>query len=100
MLVYIVEGGERMRAHDGTCYIYSDGAFTNFTGIVTEATLMRIGSYMLRLEGLCRLLDGRTTRKDEDVLEAIDKAVRDLCAGTEKEAVSYTHLTLPTICSV
>ena len=60
-IIYAIEGDRFLRAHNGTLYLYTDGAWLPFSGIFPVSVVMRV----------------------RDVLHDV-------------EAVSYTHLTLPT----
>lgn len=71
MLLQIVEGGCRLRAHDGVCYFYRNGAWQPFRGVMPEATLNRVKKFMLTLEGLFRSMQRNSPRTDSAVLDAI-----------------------------
>ena len=86
-LLYIIAGGHYLRAHSGTAYYYSNGAFRPFLGVPPQTVLARVKEYLLRLEGLFRSLRKETKRSEgTPLLDAIDTAIAD-CGGP-RECVS------------
>ncbi len=78
LLLWIIEGGRYMRAHDGTCYFYhDDGAFQMYRGVPPESTFSRVKSFLLELEGLFRLLPRDVKRTDEELLTAISASMEN-----------------------
>ncbi len=72
MLVWIIEGGHRLRVHKGVCYMYNEcGAFDAYKGTPPECTFFRVKEFLLCLEGLFRLLPRDLSRDDRSVLTAI-----------------------------
>ena len=69
-IIYAVEGGDHMRAHNGTLYLYSNGAWAPFSGVFPVAVLTRMRCVLLRLEGLVRLFRD-VPRTSEGVLTAM-----------------------------
>ena len=65
-----------MRAHNGHCYLYCDGAFQPYKGIPPEATFGRVKEFLLRLEGLFRPLPGDVKREDDKLLDAISDVMQ------------------------
>jgi hypothetical protein len=42
-LLWVIEGEDRLRVHNGTCYFYNEqGAFTAYKGIPPESTFSRV----------------------------------------------------------
>ncbi len=77
LLLYIIEGERFLRVHKGIAYFYhGDGAFQPFKGVPPEATFGRVKLFLLRLEGLFRLLPESTRRDDDGLLEDIDRSVQ------------------------
>jgi len=75
-LLYIIEGGTYLRAHSGTCFYYSNGAFRPFTGVPPQGVLSRVKDYLLQLEGLYRSLPPKTQRSEGiDLLTTIDRCM-------------------------
>ncbi len=73
LLLWLIEGDDYLRAHDGAAYLYhNDGAFVAYRGIPPESTFGRVKAYLLRLEGLFRLLPRDVKRVDEDLLNAFN----------------------------
>jgi len=84
LLLYIMEGSRYMRVHRGVAYFYhEDGAFQPFKGVPPEATFGRVKEYLLRLEGLFRLLPAGVRREDDTLLAAIDRCVRQSAGVNE-----------------
>jgi len=72
LLLWVIEGGDYIRAHGGSCYMYhDDGAFQTYKGIPPESTFGRVKEFLLRLEGLFCLLPKDTKRSDVELLQAI-----------------------------
>jgi len=86
-LLYIIEGEQYLRAHAGQCYMYRNGAFTQFNGVPSQTMLARIKKFFLELEGLFRCIHKDTERTDDELLAAIDKAI-DLYGGALVDYVS------------
>ena len=53
MLLHISESSNRMRAHDGQCFVYKDGSLVLFAGVISQGTLQRTRCFMKQLEGIC-----------------------------------------------
>ena len=70
LLTHIVEGGRHMRAHAGACYLYQNGSWRPFKGVIPEATMARIKKFTLQLEGFYRLVSPDTPRTDNSILQA------------------------------
>jgi hypothetical protein len=71
----VVEGEEFMRAHNGAAYLYDNiGAFVCYKGIPPESTFGRVKRFLLRLEGLLRLLSRDVRRQDSALLRAIHES--------------------------
>ena len=78
LLLWVIEGDYFMRIHDGSAFMYTnDGAFVAYNGIPPEATFGRVKRFLLRLEGLFRLLPRDVPRKDQALLEGIDTTVNN-----------------------
>ncbi len=72
MLLHLIEGGSRIRAHNGVCHFYSaDGSWSMYPGVIPQSTLARVKSYLLRLEGLFRAMDTDTERSEEKLIDAV-----------------------------
>ena len=69
-ILYSVEGRDYMRAHNGTLFLYDNGAYSPFVGIFGVSTLGRVRRVMQRVEGLLRLLDRGVHRARQSVLHA------------------------------
>ena len=80
LLVYIMECTRYLRVHRGIAYFYhEDGAIQPFKGVSPEATFGRVKQFLLRLEGLFRLLPASTRREDKalfDAMAAVAKSMR------------------------
>ena len=83
-MLYAVEGGRTLRAHSGTCYMYSDGAWRPFQGVLSEGVLSRMKATLLWVEGLFRTLPDQTLRNKAGLLAAIaDSVARARSAGDD-----------------
>ena len=69
-ILYCIEGGRYMRAHNGTLFLYDNGAYKPFVGIFSVSTLTRVRKVLLRVEGLLRLLGRHVSRTQTSVLNA------------------------------
>ena len=74
--LFLAQGEEFLRAHDGQTYIYMDGAFTVFSGLIPESLLTRCNAYAQRVEGAlwCIGRRGVKSRDDLSILEALNEA--------------------------
>ena len=75
-IIYAIEGGECMRAHNGTLYLYSNGGWLPFSGVFPVSTMSRVRRVLLRAEGALRLF-GNAPRTEDGVLRAIDGTLRN-----------------------
>ena len=80
MLLHIAETSYRMRAQQGQCWVYKDGAMVLFPGIVSQGTLQRVRCFMKQLEGILKFLpDQREFPSEEALLEHINQVFVRLC---------------------
>ena len=73
LLFYLMEGDNRIRAHNGTLYTYSGGVWKQFSGLISDAALGRTKAFLLHLEGLFRLLPKKVVRARHTTLSAVLK---------------------------
>ena len=76
-VIHAIEGDRFLRAHNGTLYLYADGAWRAFCGIFPVSVLTRVRRVLLLVEGFLRTLPANTPRTDVGVL----KALREATAG-------------------
>ena len=55
-LLWIMEGQTYLRCHRGSAFMYHDGAFQIYRGMISESTLTRVKDMLWELEGLFRLM--------------------------------------------
>ena len=73
-LIWIIEGERFLRAHRGVCYLYHDsGAFEAFNGVPPESTFHRLKNFLLKLEGMFRLMSVDVQRSDSGVLREMSR---------------------------
>ena len=65
-MLYVIEGGTHLRAHNGQVYTYTDGSWNTYEGLISEGTMARCSTYPLRLEGLFRAVAARSEIKREE----------------------------------
>ena len=56
VMLYIAEGTDRIRCHDGEAHMYNNGAHVVFNGLVSQGALKRVRMFMKLLEGLFKAL--------------------------------------------
>lgn len=88
LLLYIVEGQEHMRAHNGVLYTYKHGAWVPWTGVTSDAAITRVHQFFAHLEGAFRAVPPRTKRSEADLLRELLKLVSKSTAATEEELLS------------
>lgn len=72
MLLYLIEGGTYLRAHNGQCYAFSAfGHWERYSGLVPQSTLARTKRFLLRLEGLFSKFEDRLDRSPEAIIGAV-----------------------------
>ena len=78
--LYISAGEDYLRANDGHMYLYDDGAFSIFTGVITESLLSRCKIYGQEAEGAlwCLGRRGLLSRRPTDILCALNSAFVDI----------------------
>ena len=65
-----------------------------------DVVLAEAGSNKIAVIKEVRTITGLGLKEAKDLVEGAPKPLKQGVAKAEAEAVSYTHLTLPTICSV
>ena len=75
--LYAVEGGRTLLAHTGNCYMYSDGAWRPFQGVLSAGVLSRIMATLCWVERLFQTLPDHTARRKEDMIAAVAESVGD-----------------------
>ena len=56
IMLYLSEGTDRIRCHDGEAHVYKNGAHVSFDGLVGQGTLKRLRSFVKLLEGVFKSL--------------------------------------------
>ena len=76
-MLYVIDGGTHLRAHNGQVFTYADGSWNAYEGLISEGTMARCSTYLLRLEGLFRTIAARSEikREEEDLIDAIASAL-------------------------
>ena len=64
-LIWAIEGDRFLRAHNGTLYLYVDGAWRAFSGIFPVSVITRVRLVLQYAEGFLRLLPANTPRTEE-----------------------------------
>ena len=77
-IIYAIEGGEWMRSHNGTLFLYANGAWRPFIGVFPVSTMSRVRRVLLRAEGLLKVI-GNAPRTAEGVLLAV-RSTLETCA--------------------
>ena len=97
VLLWIIEGEQFMRCHDGNLYFFHLGAFALHKGVPPQGTLARCKRFFVQLEGLFRQMGGAKLTTDEDVLnvvqdllEAVNNSARQLL--NECEDAAFGHI--------
>lgn len=101
-LIWMIEGDRYIRAHRGVCYLYhSDGAFDPYNGVPPESTFYRLKKFLLKLEGLFRLMSPATDRSDAAIHREIVRLlaefnnVREFLEACEDTAVMADTTAMP-----
>ena len=91
LIVWILEGGHRIRSHDGFCYIYhDDGAFQEYRhGVTPEATIGHLKDQLRTVEGIFRRLPKNTDRDEQVIIREIAELLR--LAGSEGALIKSCH---------
>ena len=74
-IIHAIEGDKYLRAHNGTLYLYSDGAWKSFCGIFPVSVLTRVRRVLSLVEGFLRLLPAGTPREESAVLDALEASI-------------------------
>ena len=67
VMLYIAEGTDRIRCHDGEAHMYNNGAHVRFNGLMSQGTLKRVRSFMKLMEGLFKSLPKQAALPETDV---------------------------------
>ena len=102
LLLHIVEGQNRVRAHEGVCWFYGPyGSRDLFQGTIPEGALVRARGFLLCLEGLLRSFQGQVPRTEEGVMTAVEAAFAEdnvLVLNTGATGSATEHCTMLVIC--
>ncbi len=90
MFLHLIEGHDRIRAHNGCIFTYGDGSWDMFNGVVPEATLLRVKQYLLHLEGLFVMLADSKDHidKDDKLMSTIKAIIDDLALNNASEVLA------------
>ena len=79
-LLHLIDGGRQIRAHNGSIFMYQDGAWQLFNGVVPESLLLRFRRFLLRLEGMFLVLAEKNDRleSERELLAAVAAAVGEM----------------------
>ena len=71
-MLYVIEGGTHLRAHNGQVFTNTDGSWNAYGGLISEGAIARCD-----LEGLFRAIAARSEikREEEDLIDAIASAL-------------------------
>ena len=79
-LLHLIDGGRQIRAHNGSIFMYQDGAWQLFNGVVPEWLPLRFRRFLLRLEGMFLALAEKNDRleSERELLAAVAAAVGEM----------------------
>ena len=88
--LYLALGGSYLRSHRGQTFIYEDGAFRLFNGVVPEYMVSRCKEYAECVEGgmWCIGKRGDTSRSEADIFAATDRAYKCISAEEDSNAIA------------
>ena len=86
-IIYSIVGDESLRSHNGTLYLYANGAWQPFNGVFPVAIMSKVRLVLARVEGLVRLFRD-VPRTTDGVLEAMTS----LLSSVGTAAQWYTRL--------
>ena len=100
MLLWIIEGEQFMRCHDGNLYFFHLGAFALHKGVPPQGTLARCKRFFLQLEGLFRLMGNAKLTSDNDVLSVVQDLLQTMNNSAkhllnECEDAAFGHIPRP-----
>ena len=77
--LYLAQGGEYLRSHDGQTYLYGDGAFFVFNGLLPESLLSRCKIFAQCVEGALWCISSRGVQERGEMAcgKAIDESYRN-----------------------
>ena len=80
-------GGTLLRTHGGQTFLYEDGAFRLFVGVVPEYMISRCKVYAECVEGgmWCIWNRGDTSRAEEDIFAAMDRVYLSISRSDEQQ---------------
>ena len=76
-MLYVIEGGTHLRAHNGQVFTYTDGSWNTYEGMISEGTMARRSTYLLRLDGLLRAMAARSgiKREEKALIDSISRVL-------------------------
>jgi len=78
-----------LRAHSGSLYVYSDGSWVKFSGVIPERVVERITKFYMTIEGLFLEVGKVNPNVDDDqkLLDSINQVFTDSTANNDDELV-------------
>ena len=77
----LAQGDKYMRAHAGQTYLYDNGAFQLYKGVMPESVISRCRRYAECVEGRLWTMSKRCkSRSEKDILDAADRTYRAISA--------------------
>ena len=79
--LHLAQGDKYMRAHAGQTYLYDNGAFQLYKGVMPESVISRCRRYAECVEGCLWTMAKRCkSRSEKDLLESVDRTYRAISA--------------------
>ena len=79
--LHLAQGDNMMRAHDGNTFLYENGAFRLFKGIIPESTIQRCADFSSYVEGCLWCIEQSCKSRSElDIYDALDNLFRAITA--------------------
>ena len=75
--LHLAQGGNYLRSHGGQTYLFENGAFRLFNGVIPESVPQRCSEYASFVEGCLWLIDQKCpSREEKDIYDALGRLFR------------------------
>ena len=85
--LHLAQGSNYLRSHGGQTYLFDNGAFRLFNGVIAESVLQRCSEYASYVEGCLWCIDKKCAVRDEvEIYDSLDRLFRAVTFTTRAEA--------------
>ena len=85
--LHLAQGSNYLRSHGGQTYLFDNGAFRLFNGVIPESVLQRCSEFASYVEGCLWCIDKKCAFRDElEIYDSLDRLFRAITFTRRAEA--------------